>query len=77
MAATTAQITFIIGTVVGFVIGVIFHFLTYMISSKKRRHRFYFTLEEDLTYCFKRRGIQVKEIIVSNAASKYTIKVIR
>ena len=35
------------------------------------------TLEEDLIHCFKKRKIEIKELIVSNSAKTYTIQVKR
>jgi hypothetical protein len=74
---TIQQTVFFYGIIVGFAICVMAISFINLVLPKKRRHRFYFTLEEDLTYCFKRRGIQVKEMIISDGASKYTIRVIR
>jgi hypothetical protein len=48
-----------------------------MSNGQKKRNRLNLTLEEDLTMCFKKRNIDVEEIIVAKGATEYTIKVIR
>jgi hypothetical protein len=46
-------------------------------NAQKKRNRLNLTLEEDLTMCFKVRGIEVEEISIWQGATKYEIRVRR
>jgi len=37
----------------------------------------YRTIEEDIIHCFRKRKIEIKELVVSNSAKTYTIRVKR